>query len=1320
MHYQQCIIKSMANFNSKILHFFFAPVRLFLTCWGLLMFTMLILGGCRERQSQDKIPLRLVLDNQHGTISVFRDGEDQPVAVQNAKPDFRPYLHPVAAPDGKGLVTEYSPEHHKHQTGLYWGFTRVNGQKTPQDSVRNWFYRSDKTPEQKKMLGRDFFHNPGADYWKRVSYEVVDSLGDSVSWRTVYHMLDENRQPILEETQFWTMQEENGQFYLDLEWKGKALKEITIGEYEYGGLFLRMPWKEGTKGEVVNFARQINQRAEGQRSLWVDVGMQVDGREDYAHVAIFDHPENGGFPQTWRVDGQMGVGPVRARMGDWKIRKGETETIKHRLVIYTGTLNDLDLTEKWKQYIGSDNLYATAGLWNIARQEGRQAKFLTADEAVAEMTLKEGYRVNAWASEPMITQPMAFCWDDKGRMWVAENRDYESRSRGFSGSGDSRILILEDTDRDGRADKRKVFAEGIPFPSAIAVGFDGVFVGAPPNLLFIPDRDGDDRADMEDIEVRLTGWGIRDRHETINSFHWGPDGWLYGLEGFATPSKIRKPRQGGKLYRHNEPFPEDLLEAEGVDINGGVWRYHPTKDRFEVVAHGFSNPWGIDYDAKGQLFISACVIPHLFHVIPGGIYHRQGGQHFSPYVYDDIKTIVDHRHRSAHGGARVYLSDAFPEDQRGRIFMANIHEHAVLSDILEPRGSGFIAHHGDDFLLANNAQWIGFSMEIGPEGDLYVLDWHDADICGEDVLHKETGRIFRIAPEKSLALEWPGRYSDLNELTDLELARLQQSPSVWHARRARVILQNRAHKGTVSKAAVDHLQKMFTEHGNIDFRLRAMWALHITGTLSRERLLEALSDTEEYIRSWSIQLLCENGNPGENVLEKMALLAAKDPSAVVRLYLSAALQRIPLQDRWKIGAGLVSHGKDVDDHNIPKMIWFGMEPAIASDIEKGLTFALESKLPIVAEYVARRAVEADRIVRLLEVVQVKSPNQMSLLKGLQAELESRTDIKPPANWEKCYGILKSNKATAGIAVEIAQQFGDAQAANQLMFTLADANASLEKKQTALTNLASRKWLGLKSKLPGLVDDPELSTSAIRAIAQYSDPELGWMLFSKYSSLGAEQKSEVVMTLASRRVYADILVEAISEESIPRSDIPAYVARQLRRVMGNGFVEIWGPIDDISEDTEVMYAKYRTLLTDRALGAANAAAGKKIFMMNCGSCHQMYGQGGNLGPDITGSNRTNLDYLLTNMIEPDAEVQDDYKMVVVTLRDGRTYLGNVASETPRQLIIRVVGQDQVMINKSEIQSREETPNSMMPTGLLNNLTDQELLDLVSFLRLQQEI
>ncbi|MEQ8535556.1 MAG: PmoA family protein, partial [Imperialibacter sp.] len=260
---------------------------------------LIALEGCQTKTTEhkdttvstaDSTILKVVQDNQANTISIFREGESEPLVTQNVRPDFRPYLHPIVAPDGKGQLTEYSPGHYKHQTGLYWGFTRVNG--------------------------RDYFHHPEGDYWRKVSAEVTEAEGKVVKWQTVYDLLDEQGNPVLTETQNWSMRETGGKFLLDLEWNGLGKTDVTIGEYDYGGLFLRMPWVEGIKGEVVNAARQKNEKAEGQRAMWVDAGMQVEGRDDLAHIAILDHKENKGFPQTWRVDGQLGIGPARARMGD--------------------------------------------------------------------------------------------------------------------------------------------------------------------------------------------------------------------------------------------------------------------------------------------------------------------------------------------------------------------------------------------------------------------------------------------------------------------------------------------------------------------------------------------------------------------------------------------------------------------------------------------------------------------------------------------------------------------------------------------------------------------------------------------------------------------------------------------------------------------------------------------------------------------------------------------------------------------------------------------------------------------------------------------
>ncbi len=1253
-------------------------------------------GAGHSQQQEERVgntELHIVIGEDQETISVFRKDGTEALLTQHARPGFRPYIHPIEAPDGKGVLTEYSPRHHKHQTGLYWGFTSVNG--------------------------RDYFHNPGEGYWKKVAAHAITERGEDVQWQTVYELLDENGEAVMLETQTWTMRETDGQYYLNLEWKGEAKTDVTIGKYDYGGLFLRMPWKEGIMGEVINAARQKDDKAEGQPAMWVNVAMQVEGRDDMANISIFEHPENHGYPNKWRVDGQLGVGPSYTRDGDWVIPAGKTETLKHQLVVHSGDINDLEINEWWGDFSGKTGMYSATELWRIAQEEGRNAKFLEPWEAVEAMTVKEGYQVNVWAAEPMITQPMAFCWDDKGRLWVAENRDYESRGHGFSSAGNSRILILEDTDGDGEADSKKVFLEGLAFPAAMAVGFDGLYLGAPPNLLFVPDRDRDDKADMDDIEVLLTGWGIRDRHETLNSLHWGPDGWLYGLQGFATPSKIRKPKGKGQLYFHNDSFPEDLLEADGVDINGGVWRYHPVKDRFEVVAHGFSNPWGIDYDAKGQLFITACVLPHLWHIVPGGIYHRQGGQHFNPYVYDDIKTITDHSHRSAHGGARIYQSDAFPPEEKGRIFMANIHEHAILSDILEPSGSSFVGKHGDDFVTANNAQWVGFSMEIGPDGGLYALDWHDADICGQEVLNSETGRIFRTMPVNNLAKDFKGRYEDLNLLSDRELVGLQKSASDWHSRRARGILHKRATDGTLKKETAQELLEMFGKDSNIDFRLRAMWTLHQIGGFTEKRLLDALGDQDEHVRGWAVQFLCEDMNPSQEAKAKFIQMAKQDASPVVRLRLASSLQRISTDEKWAIAANLLQHAEDSEDHNLPKMIWYGVESLIEKDPARFLELASGSKIPFVTKLIARRAVDGDHLALLVNAIDKTGDNAPLMLEGMLNGMEGRTDLTAPANWAASAGKLQKSAENKALTTAISELFGDREATQRALATLKNAKAPLDQRVRSLKLLSAQQNAALVNELPALFKDDKLRLEAIRAIAAYDSESLGRLLVQSYKNLGPEEKTEAINTLSSRPRYGGMLVTEIKENRIPKREISPTVARQMLRVVGSGFIEIWGPIESVAKD-EAAYQKYRDILQPEALASADLKKGKAVFENVCGPCHKMYGDGGVMGPDLTGSNRADIDYILLNVLDPSAEIQDDYRMVVITTRDGRNYSGNVISENNRQLTLRVVGQDPVIINKSTIQSREVTPVSMMPMGLFENLSEQEIIELMAYLRVHKKI
>lgn len=564
------------------------------------------------------------------------------------------------------------------------------------------------------------------------------------------------------------------------------------------------------------------------------------------------------------------------------------------------------------------------------------------------MEIPDDFQIDIFAAEPDIGEPIAFTFDDRGRIWVVENYNYVDRRSHTDEKPLTRIQILEDTDSDGVFDTKKLFTDKLTFSSGIATGFGGVFVGTPPNLIFIPDADGDDQPDGEP-EVLLDGWGIQDRHETLNSFLWGPDGWLYGCHGVFTSSMVGRPGTPDK---------------DRLFIDGGIWRYHPTKKRFEVFARGLSNPWGFDFNDVGQGFATCCVIPHLFHIVQGGYYHKQSKAHLNPHVYDYITTIRDHTHLSAHGGARFYLADTFPEKYRDQLFMCNIHQHQVLTDVMKPSGSSYIGSHGEDFVTTNDLAWVGFSVEVGPDGGVYILDWHDTDICGNKINFPNSGRIYRLMPKGAKPIERP----DIGALSDSDLVAMQDHANDWYVRAARLNLQMRAAGGNLDPETGPALEEMLDNAKSSPKRLRALWALHVTGNLDEPELLEFLGHEDVYVRAFAIQFLCEDRDASQAALNRFAELAKSDPSPVVRLYLAAAMQRMEHEARWPILANLTQHAGDEEDNNIPRMLWFALEPMVPLHPEKSLELAVGSRLTNLQEHVARRLVSGD-------LTSAREPNQ---------------------------------------------------------------------------------------------------------------------------------------------------------------------------------------------------------------------------------------------------------------------------------------------------------------------------------------------------------
>jgi len=566
-------------------------------------------------------------------------------------------------------------------------------------------------------------------------------------------------------------------------------------------------------------------------------------------------------------------------------------------------------------------------------------------EAAKTMQVPKGFNVTLFAGEPDIKQPIGFCIDDRGRLWVAEANNYPDKKAGKK----DRIIILEDTDGDGRHDKRIVFYDKLEYVSGIEVGFGGVWVMSIPNFYFIPDKDYDGVPDGEPV-VLLDGFGTHANSHTIaNGFAWGPDGWLYGTHGITNWSLLGKP---------------GTPEAKRRRFEGGVWRYHPVRHVWESFAVGTTNPWGIDWNDFGHAFVCNCVNPHLFHIIQGAFYDPQRNRPAGKYSYERIATIADHLHFTntktiragigtpeedvaggghAHSGTMIYLGDNWPAKYRGDVFMNNIHGRRINHDRLARKGSGYTATHAPDVMRAADPWFVGVTLAYGPDGGVYVSDFSDTGECHHTRnTRKHTGRIYKIVYGKPKP--WKG---DIDKLSGKELLKLQSHQNDWFVRHARRVLQER-------QANTSVLGKTLKSSRSVPLRLRALWALRVTGNLNEKKLEGLLQDSSEHLRAWAIQLLCENRKPSEAARAEFARMAKEDKSPLVRLYLASAMQRLPLKQRLPVLTHLLAHVEDKDDQNLPLMYWYATEPVVAVDRGAAVKLLSACKIPKVRQFITRR------------------------------------------------------------------------------------------------------------------------------------------------------------------------------------------------------------------------------------------------------------------------------------------------------------------------------------------------------------------------------
>ncbi len=959
------------------------------------------------------------------------------------------------------------------------------------------------------------------------------------------------------------------------------------------------------------------------------------------------------------------------------------------------------------------------------------------EDAARNMTVPPGFSVSLFAGEPDVHQPIAFCFDDRGRLWVVEAFVYPKRIKGDGPmlpeadrkKGD-KILIFEDTDGDGKFDKRTVFLEGLNLVSGIEYGFGGLWIGAAPYFCFIPILENDKPGE---VKVLLDGWGYEDTHETLNSFVWGPDGWLYGCHGVFTHSNVGKP---------------DAKDKDRQRINAGIWRYHPTKHSFEVFAHGTSNPWGLDYNQHGDFFAEACVIPHLWHIVQGGRYQRQAGSHFNPHTYDDIKTIAKHRHYlgatphggnnksdsagggHAHSGLLCYQGGAWPKEYHGKLFMGNIHGHRINVDVVAPKGSGYEGDRNPDFLLTNDRTAIIVAMRTGPDGNIFFTDWSDKQVCHRnevEIWDRTNGRIFKVSHKDAK----PVKGLDLQKLSDEELVKLQVNDNEWMVRHARRVLQERRAQpftGDAKRNAAvrDALTEIVSNHSDANKRLHALWALGVSQEfpgISPKLAQTCLNDSDEHVRAWALQLALEDFETLTAIHGKIIEVAQRDPSPVVRRAIVSGCLRRGLGSDWEMLRGLISNKADINDHNLSFMYWYALEPLCNRNPQLALSLASKSvhaqHLPFAARRIASIGTPEALAVLAKQLGETKTANQqLAILNGLSLGLKGRKDAAAPKEWADAFAkLVKSESAevrSAALAVGVA--FRDPAAGAALLDIVTDAKAEATLRQNALAALLDVGHNQLGGVLKTLVKDPAMRTAAIRGMARVGDDGVPATLVGEYPNLTAADKREVVTALASRVKFGIALLYAIEHKAIPSADVPAETIRQLRNLndetLNKRIEAVWGVVRDTPADRKALITEWRRRLANPQ--PEDLAAGRAHFNKVCAQCHTLYGVGGKVGPDITGSNRADAAYLLENMFDPSAVIPKEYAATKIDLLDGRVLTGIVKEETKTALTI-VTERETLTIPIADIAGRKASAESMMPNDLTKQLKDGEIRNLIAYLR-----
>ncbi len=960
-----------------------------------------------------------------------------------------------------------------------------------------------------------------------------------------------------------------------------------------------------------------------------------------------------------------------------------------------------------------------------------------AAKAVHEFKLREGFAIDLMASEPEVRQPLFMSWDSRGRLWVSQYLQYQFpaglkiveydnhlRARfdavpkppPHGTKGADKVTVFEDLDGDGFFDRSKDVITGLNVSTAVVTGHGGIWVANPPYLLFYPDKDRDDVPDT-DPEVRLSGFGIEDTHSVMNSLEWGPDGWLYGVNGSTTTGKVQCPATG------------KMFEWQGQMI----WRYHPGSGRFEIYAEGGGNTFSLEIDSKGRVFSGTNAGNTRGMHYPQGSYAKKNwGKHgplTNPYAFGHFEHMGHQGDRRRFAQAFcIYDGGIYPPAFRGKVIAPNSLHNVVWVSELHGDASGFRTIDEANLLESGDRWFRPVFSGVGPDGCVYLADWYDtrlSHVRPVDDWHKASGRIYRIKPADAAPAH---RLGDLAEMKGPELLGLLEHPNRWVRRRAVLEIgwQNK-------RALVPSLvKKVRAKAGQVS--LEALWALSLLKGLRNDLANEWLNHPDPHIRRWVVRLLGDEGEVSEETVDSLKTMAGKEENAEVLVQLAASAKRLHARYGLPLLQALARREPSLADKRLPLMVWWGVEAHAETGRErlwdwfrKKETWSFPLFRDTLSQRLMRRYAMAgseknlQSCADLLEAAPDKAAAKL-LLTGLQLTFQG-TEIPPlPERLSRRMDSLAKQVGENELLLQVLR--GNEHALNQAAAMVANPSADLLarlKLAKAFGSIGRPEVVAPLLKNLGGRQENAVKRVSLLSLAHYDDPRIPKTILSRYgSTLPAEHgvRSTADRVLAGRLDWARQFLEKIDLAHIKARDVAPDVVQlflQHKDPAINRKVARHWPAQrpQSSAEKQKEMARIKEILTERGR-VGDPLAGKALFQRRCASCHKLFGEGGTAAPDLTGYERKSLDFWLPGIIDPGLEIREGYLNYVAKTKDGRILVGVIVEQNPQAVTLRDAANQRVTLSRSSIESLKASPVSLMPPGLLGDLTEIQLQDLFAYL------